>query len=684
MVLFGLVENRFMESSIDRALLQGIEAQKTGNISLAEKYYSSILNTEPKHPHANHNMGLLKVQLGQVEQALPFFERALEAERTIDQFWFSYVDVLFMMGEAKNARSVLNLAKKKGVKNETLKKINNKIVNVEKYSSKKNTKMLHSERSPYAKIQNPSQVQIQSLINLYENGKYVKVIDKVQLLLKKFPQAVPLYNISGAAYTSLKKYNLAISYYKKALAIDPDAAFLYLRMTSIFKKIKKFDLAEESCRKFIKLKPGSAEGYYIMGNILNVRGELDSAIENFKKATQIKPHHAEAYFNLGNVFKAKGNLGGAKESFQRTIAINPHYSEAHYNMGNLFQISGDLNAAIRNYKKAIQIKPDYADAFSNLGIAFKKKGNLNEAMQSYVEAIRIKPSNRDFITNLMSLLTLFSNPLNSSQSIIKTHEELKKISLKISDGEVIDICKISSILSEASKILDTCEFNTATDISQIYRRNLKNLNCKRHMTIFNKHNIIPEFCFGCYKVQVEPRTVIELASLFIIFDRLQLKSNNTRKCLIEFRTNVSGFYKGLIYCSGIDEAQKVANYLDPLLSSHIRSDLKSKIKHGCSEYPLVFPLFREINMSGVQKMVYPEKWKSTEIEYDNADQSQISNQIYSTSNGLSLLDLSIMKNWFDYALGIGDKSIELLGIEANLNSDFYRIGQNRLQTYAYE
>ena len=64
--------------------------------------------------------------------------------------------------------------------------------------------------------------------------------------------------------------------------------------------------------------------------------------------------------------------------------------------------------------------------------------------------------------------------------------------------------------------------------SQTYRRNQTRLNCHRHERIFNEHNIIPKFCFGCFKVQIEPRTVVELIKLFLLFDRITLEANNSR------------------------------------------------------------------------------------------------------------------------------------------------------------
>ena len=64
------------ELSVTSALKLGIEAHKSGRVQDADRYYSAVLEVEPDHPDANHNMGILAVGIGKIEQALLFFERA--------------------------------------------------------------------------------------------------------------------------------------------------------------------------------------------------------------------------------------------------------------------------------------------------------------------------------------------------------------------------------------------------------------------------------------------------------------------------------------------------------------------------------------------------------------------------------------------------------------------------------
>ena len=100
-----------MVLTLDQALQKGIEAHKAGNVREADQYYTAILKANPKHPDANHNMGVLAVGVGKVETALPFFKTALGANPKIAQYWLSYIDVLIKLGRMTGAKAAFEQAK---------------------------------------------------------------------------------------------------------------------------------------------------------------------------------------------------------------------------------------------------------------------------------------------------------------------------------------------------------------------------------------------------------------------------------------------------------------------------------------------------------------------------------------------------------------------------------------------
>ena len=67
-----------MELTVYQALQRGVVAHKEGKLQEAEKLYRAILSSQPQHPDANHNLGVLAVGFGKVAEALPFFKVACE------------------------------------------------------------------------------------------------------------------------------------------------------------------------------------------------------------------------------------------------------------------------------------------------------------------------------------------------------------------------------------------------------------------------------------------------------------------------------------------------------------------------------------------------------------------------------------------------------------------------------
>ena len=96
-----------MKLTIEQALQQAVTAHKEGKLQDAERLYRAILQSQPAHPNANHNLGVLAVSVNQAEAALPLFKTALEANPKIEQFWLSYIDALIQEKQFDNAKQIL-------------------------------------------------------------------------------------------------------------------------------------------------------------------------------------------------------------------------------------------------------------------------------------------------------------------------------------------------------------------------------------------------------------------------------------------------------------------------------------------------------------------------------------------------------------------------------------------------
>ena len=100
-----------MELTVEQALRQGVAAFREGKLQDAERLYRAILQSQPLHPDANHNLGVLAVSINKANVALPLFRTALEANPRIEQFWLSYIDTLIKEKQLENAKIVLEQGK---------------------------------------------------------------------------------------------------------------------------------------------------------------------------------------------------------------------------------------------------------------------------------------------------------------------------------------------------------------------------------------------------------------------------------------------------------------------------------------------------------------------------------------------------------------------------------------------
>ncbi|MEI7795922.1 MAG: tetratricopeptide repeat protein [Methylococcaceae bacterium] len=101
-------------------LQQAIQHHRAGEFSQAESLYRAILQTQPSHPDANHNLGVLAVAVNKTELALPFFKLALETNPNHTQFWLSYIDALIKTEQFDLARDILKTGLERGLRNTKL------------------------------------------------------------------------------------------------------------------------------------------------------------------------------------------------------------------------------------------------------------------------------------------------------------------------------------------------------------------------------------------------------------------------------------------------------------------------------------------------------------------------------------------------------------------------------------
>ena len=428
-----------MELTIEQTLQRAVEAHKVGKLQDAEALYRAILQTQPKHPDANHNLGVMAVSLNKTEAAIPLFKIALEANPNQGQFWLSYVDALIKEKQFEDAKNLLEQGKKRGLAGEKVDALGAQLTaifltqNLESSSKNKTPTFTQQSKKVSIKkekkknlprnlinlnqIRSPPQIELNTLLEFYKTGRYDLAQSLATTITEKYPSHPFGWKVLGALFKQIGKLQDSLIASQKVVKISPNDAEAHSNLGITLKELGRLEDAETSYKKAIAIKPDYAEAHSNLGNALKELGRLEDAETSYKKAIAIKPDLAEAHSNLGNTLKELGRLEDSETSHEKAITIKPDYAEAHSNLGNTLKELGRLEDAERSYKKAIAIKPDFAEAYSNLGVTLQELGRLEDSEISYKNAIAIKPDYAEALSNL-SLTLLFLDKLNEATQVL--------------------------------------------------------------------------------------------------------------------------------------------------------------------------------------------------------------------------------------------------------------------------
>lgn len=246
------------------------------------------------------------------------------------------------------------------------------------------------------------------------------------------------------------KFNQAIAYYQKAIAIDPSQINAYWQLGDILHQQAKSTeallckyhaliilpqrfpanahlnlanaLVQSNClqeavniyRALLNVYPERSEAHFNLGVIFTKQGNFDAAIASYHTFAELAPDNASVHCSLGNTFKKQGDLDAAIASYRNAIARQPNYPEAFYNLANTLVELKQIDAAISAYTQAIALKPNFIEAQFNLAIVLMGKANLNEATGLLQQVLQVKP---DYMECYSRLATIFQQQTRLTEAI---------------------------------------------------------------------------------------------------------------------------------------------------------------------------------------------------------------------------------------------------------------------------
>ncbi len=224
--------------------------------------------------------------------------------------------------------------------------------------------------------------------NLYRRGDLEGALDAYNKVIEfdsTFYQAC--YQI-GVISTRMGDIDQAVSFYSKALEIAPTFYKGWYALGLAYNKLAEYEEALSALQKALDVDPTYQKAYSAMGEIYLSKQEFDLAIEKFRMAIDVDPTYAKAYENLGITYTKLENWTDATTQLELAVQFNAKSLNGWYHLSMAYNKLADCEKALGAARSAVEIRSNFAPAQIELGVAYycNGKGDRNRALSALEKA----------------------------------------------------------------------------------------------------------------------------------------------------------------------------------------------------------------------------------------------------------------------------------------------------------
>jgi len=218
----------------------------------------------------------------------------------------------------------------------------------------------------------------------------------------------------AAALTELGKvalaehqYQIALKYFKEALAIEPKAASIHYQLAKTYRALGDLQLMQENLRAQgdgdptihdplldeISAIKQSRLDLWKLGNLAMNEKRFADAVAAYRQMVSMEKSDPIGYLYLAEALAGSGQGEQALEQYAHALQLDPSNALAHYNMGILLTEAKRGELAMAQFREAIRFNPEMIAAHFNLANLLICSGKDDEAGQEYGIVVAAEPQN---------------------------------------------------------------------------------------------------------------------------------------------------------------------------------------------------------------------------------------------------------------------------------------------------
>jgi tetratricopeptide (TPR) repeat protein len=201
-------------------------------------------------------------------------------------------------------------------------------------------------------------------LGLCEKGKIKKAIEKLQLVVRAYPDYPDVHNALGLAFSLSGNNEGAVNSFKRAIELNPEYIEAYIHMAIIQNEQCRFEEAKQSFEQAAKLET-KEKGL----------------------SPQLKVKLANTYSQLGDTYYELQEYKKAKDEYKRAIEVSSSFLDIKLKLAKTHLQLAEYGDAENLLQGILQNNQGYLEAKTTLGLCYYQQKRFNDAQREWQETL---------------------------------------------------------------------------------------------------------------------------------------------------------------------------------------------------------------------------------------------------------------------------------------------------------